>query len=116
MKILNSAQFYEHAVIGGPDNLRGYNRERFWGKTSYYNNNELRFITNLHTYIMNAKFGVLAFFDDARVWLPGETSNTIHTSFGGGILLAPFNAVSATITYGISKEQNLVQLRINKLL
>ena len=30
--ILNSAQFYEHAVIGGPDNLRGYKRERFFGQ------------------------------------------------------------------------------------
>jgi hypothetical protein len=114
--ILNSAQFYEHATIGGPDNLRGYKRERFWGKTSFYNENELRFITNLHTHLMNAKFGMLAFFDDGRVWLPGETSNTLHTSFGGGILLAPFNAVSATVTYGISKEVKLIQIRINKLL
>ena len=77
--ILNSAQFYEHAVIGGPANLRGYKPERFWGRTSYYNNNELRFITNLHTHIMNAKFGILAFFDDGRVWLPGETSQ--HHSY-----------------------------------
>lgn len=114
--ILNSAQYYEHAVIGGPDNLLGYKRERFWGQTAYYNDNELRFITNLHTHVMNAKFGILAFFDDGRVWLPGETSNTIHTSFGGGILLAPFNAVSATVTYGISKEIKLIQIRINKLL
>ncbi len=114
--ILNSAQFYEHAVIGGFDDLRGYRRERFWGKSAYYNNNDLRYITNLHTHIMNAKLGIIAFFDDGRVWLPGEISNTIHTSYGGGILLAPFNAVSASLTYGISKEQNIVQLRINKLL
>lgn len=114
--ILNSAQYYEHAVIGGPENLLGYKRERFWGQTAYFNDNELRFITNLHTHIMNAKFGLIAFFDDGRVWLPNETSNTIHTSFGGGILLAPFNAFSATVTYGISKEIKLIQIHINKLL
>jgi hypothetical protein len=114
--ILNTVLFYDFAVVGGPNDLRGYNRERFWGKTAYYNNNELRFITNLHTHIMNAKFGVLAFFDNGRVWLPGENSNTIHTAFGGGILLAPFNAISATITYGVSNERSLVQVHINKLL
>ena len=61
--ILNSAEFYEHAVIGGPESLRGYKRERFWGKSAFYNNNELRYITNMHTHLVNAKAGIFAFFD-----------------------------------------------------
>lgn len=114
--ILNSAQFYEHAVIGGPNNLLGYKRERFWGQTSFYNDNELRFITDVRTHLLNGKIGFIGFFDDGRVWLPDETSNTLHTSFGGGIMLAPFNAFSVTVTYGVSKENNLIQIRIDRLL
>lgn len=113
--LTNSAEFYEHAVIGGPGSLRGFNRERFWGKTSYYNNNELRYVTNVRTHLLNAKAGVFAFFDDGRVWAPKEISNVIHTAYGGGVLLAPFYKICGSISYGISKEARLLQVRINKL-
>lgn len=112
----NTAQLYEHAVIGGPESLRGYRLERFWGKQSYYNNNELRFITNIRTFILNAKAGVLAFFDDGRVWYSPDNSKKIHTSYGGGVMLAPFQKISFTLTYGVSPEMRLVQFRLNTLL
>lgn len=114
-KLLNSARVYEHAVVGGARTLRGYRMERFWGKTAFYNNNELRFITKLRSYLLNARAGLIAFFDDGRVWMPGENSNTIHTSYGGGILLAPYNQFCVMLTYGISPETRMVQLRVNKL-
>ena len=114
-KGVNNPQYYQHAVIGGPESFRGYRMERFWGKTSFFNNNELRFITNINTHILNARFGLVGFFDDGRVWMPGESSSLIHTSYGGGILLAPFNQISFTLTYGISSDENMIQFRFNKL-
>lgn len=113
--IINNAQYYQHAIIGGPIQIRGYRTERFWGKASFYNQNELRYITDIHTHLMNAKAGLLAFFDNGRVWVPGEKSNILHTSYGGGILIAPFYKLSASVTYGISKESNLLQVSINTL-
>ena len=113
--LINSAEFYEHAVIGGPLNLRGFNRERFWGKTSFYNNNELRYITDIRTHLINGKAGILVFLDNGRVWLPGENSDIMHVGYGAGILLAPFGKISATVTYGISKESKLLQLSLNTL-
>jgi outer membrane protein assembly factor BamA len=110
---MDAAQVYQYAVIGGAPSLRGYRIERFWGKTSFYNNNELRFITDLKTYLVNGKIGFLAFFDDGRVWIPNENSNVLHTSYGGGILIAPFHFACVTVTYGISKETKLFQVRIN---
>jgi len=112
--IYNSAEFYEHSVIGAAE-LRGFKRERFWGKTSFFNNNELRFITNIRSHLLNAKAGLLVFYDDGRVWMPGEKNNTFHTGYGGGILLAPFNMAAITLTYGISEESKLFQIRVNKL-
>jgi len=111
--LLNNVQVIQYAVIGGPESLRGYRWERFWGKTAVYNNNELRFITNIKSYIMNAKVGLFAFFDNGRVWIPNESSNTIHTSYGGGVLLAPFNKIAFIVTYGVSPEEKIVQLKIN---
>lgn len=113
--VVNNAQFNQHAIIGGPVFIRGYRAERFWGKSSFYNQNDLRFITNIRSRLLNAKAGLLAFFDDGRVWLPGENSNTLHTSYGGGLIIAPFNKISATVTCGISKETKLLQFGINTL-
>jgi len=115
-EVLNSGQAYEHAIIGGPRTLRGYRRDRFWGKTAFYNNNELRYITNLHSYLINGKIGVFAFFDQGRVWMPDEKSNKMHISWGPGIILAPFNKCNISATYGITEEIRLVQLRLNRVL
>lgn len=112
---LISPEFYEHAIIGGPSTLRGFIRERFWGKSAFYNTNELRYITTIRTHFLYAKAGLLVFFDDGRVWMPNENSNTLHTSYGAGILFAPFRKISATVTYGISNESRLVQASVFKI-
>jgi hypothetical protein len=107
-------QFYHLPNIGGASNLRGFRRERFYGKTAFSNSNDLRFITNLRSYIMNGKIGFNVFYDQGRVWQPTENSDTWHTDYGAGFLLAPFNKLFANITYGISKETRLLQVRIIK--
>lgn len=111
--VLNSGQLYQHAIIGGSRSLRGYRRERFWGQTAYYNQNELRFITDFKSKIMNGKIGLFGFFDNGRVWMPGENSEKIHIGYGPGLLLAPFNKISATITYSISEELRIIQVRVD---
>lgn len=95
--VIDHAQFYQHAVIGGPVNIRGFRGERFWGKTSFYNQNELRYITSFKTRLMNAKAGLPVFIDNGKVWIPRENSGSLHTSYGGGILIAPFYKISASI-------------------
>jgi hypothetical protein len=47
--------------------------------------------------------------------MPGENSSTLHTGYGIGMLLAPFNTISGNITYGISKDYGIVQLGLNKI-
>jgi len=106
-------EIYQYPRIGGGQDLRGFKLQRFFGKTAFYNSNEVRFITKLKSYILNGKIGLLAFVDDGRVWMPGERSNTWHTGYGGGILLAPFDFVLFDVTYGFSKEDNLLQIRLN---
>lgn len=112
--VTGKPDFYQYVSIGGAKNLRGFDRDRFWGKTSFYNDNELRFITDVRSYIFNGSIGLLAFLDNGRVWMPKETSNTFHFGYGGGLMLASFHFVSAQVTYGISKESKYLQLELNK--
>jgi len=58
----------------------------------------------------------LAFYDVGRVWMPGEESNTWHSGYGGGIIIAPFQKFSLSVTYGISSELHLFHVRFNKIL
>ena len=112
--VTGSPMFYHLQNIGGSNDLRGYKRERFWGKTAFANSNELRFITRLRSYVMNGKIGINVFYDQGRVWNPNENSDTWHTDYGAGLLLAPFNALFANITYGISKEAKMINVRVYK--
>ncbi|MCD6012429.1 MAG: hypothetical protein K0Q79_2291 [Flavipsychrobacter sp.] len=114
--VLGKPEFYQYASIGGNQNFRGYKRDRFWGNTALYNSNELRYITDIRSYLMNGKGGLVAYIDDGRVWLNGEQSDMWHYAYGGGILLAPFNKLTFTITYGTSADGNYVNIRFNKLL
>ena len=111
--VTGSPEFYQMSALGGGQNLRGYRRDRFWGKTAFYNSNEIQWITPFRSRLFNGRVGLLGFFDEGRVWLPGESSNTWHTGYGGGIILAPFNKIMASVTYGLSKEYGIFHLRFS---
>ncbi|HYJ38826.1 MAG TPA: BamA/TamA family outer membrane protein, partial [Chitinophagaceae bacterium] len=114
--IAGTPEFYQYNTIGGSQKLRGYRRDRFYGKTSVNNNNELQWISTIKSRIFNGKAGLIAFYDIGRVWMPGEVSSTWHSGYGAGVLLAPFNKVSLSVTYGISSEISLFHIRFNKVL
>jgi hypothetical protein len=113
--IVGDAEYYHMPKLGGNVNLRGYNRERFHGKTSFYNNNELRWLINTRNYFFNGKIGLLAFLDNGRVWQPGETSDQWHIGYGGGLIIIPFNKVAFSGTYGLSREGHDVSLKLGYL-
>ncbi len=77
--------FYHAATIGGSGTLRGFNRERFAGDAAVLAMAELRGSLGRIRVIFPGEWGLLAFGDAGRVFLAGEESRTIHTSFGGGI-------------------------------
>ena len=52
---------------------------------------------------MNGKAGLFALYDGGRVWQPGEDSDTWHTAFGGGFMIAPFNKVLLSVSTAKAK-------------
>lgn len=107
-------EFYQLNNIGGSITLRGYLRNRFYGKTVFYDQNELRWIPDVKTYLFNGKIGLIGLYDIGRVWQPLEKSNDWHFGYGGGFMVAPFNKFSATVYYTVSPEDNVVNIRIGK--
>jgi hypothetical protein len=114
--VKGNPEFYQLATIGGSETVRGYKRDRFYGTSGVYNANELQWLFNIRSKIFNGKGGLFGFYDQGRVWNNGETSNLWHQGYGGGIMLSPFNKITAALSYGISSENSLIHIRLNKKL
>ncbi|MDB5203893.1 MAG: hypothetical protein JWQ27_3302 [Ferruginibacter sp.] len=107
-------EFFQYNRLGGSETLRGYQRDRFYGNSTTFNQNELRWITDIRSHIFNGKFGLFGLYDAGRVWLKGESSNTWHTSYGGGIILSPFNKLTVTAAYAKSPEDANIHIHVYK--
>lgn len=91
-------EFYQAAVIGGQDGLRGYRNQRYTGKKSLYQNTDLRYsFSRMKTPVIPIKMGVYGSFDYGRVWLDGEDSNKWHNTYGGGFFLNAIDVLSANL-------------------
>jgi outer membrane protein assembly factor BamA len=97
--------FPQAYYLGGTENLRGYRRDRFGGRSMLFNNTEIRFrVANFSTYLFPGSVGLLVFNDVGRVWMDHETSDEWHVGNGVGIWVAPIRrfVVAAHLTH--SKE------------
>ena len=109
-------EFYQLNTVGSTITLRGYQRDRFYGKSTVYHQNELRWISDVRSHYYNGKLGLYALYDIGRVWLKEEESKTWHTGYGLGLILSPFNKITVTIAYGISAEDTNLHFGVIKAL
>src|SRR5688572_5878194 len=102
-------EFYQAQYLGSEDNIRGYRKNRFAGRSKIYNNTELRLrLLTFKTYLFPGYLGVFGFYDTGKLWADGsETSNRWISGYGGGIWLAPLRRIVLTLSYTASKEDTL---------
>jgi hypothetical protein len=104
--------FWQANYIGGigidPGNLRGYRHHRFAGRTSVYQDSELRI--KVVSFGGSGDMGVFGFVDQGRVWADNETSGRWHRGWGGGVWITPFNKWVVTGTYAVSEEDKLFNI------
>jgi hemolysin activation/secretion protein len=112
--LIGDPDFFQLNRLGGAFNLRGYIRDRFYGKTTAYNNNELQWYFPVRSKLFNGQMALIGLYDIGRVWMTGENSDTWHTAYGGGLTLVPFNKLSVTVTYSTSRENSLAHFRIRR--
>jgi len=103
------SEFYQAQYLGGEDNLRGYRKYRFAGRSKVFNNAELRWrVATFRTYLFPAYFGLFAFYDTGKLWEDGsDTSHGWLSGYGGGIWIAPLSRIVLNISYTASKEDKL---------
>lgn len=98
---------------GGLGNLRGFLRNRFSGRTRFFHNTDIRTkLFNLESYLLPASAGVLAFFDEGRVWTDGENSSVWHYGYGGGIWVSPLDRIVLSTGLAFSDEETLFTLTL----
>lgn len=102
-------EFYHAAKIGGSNTFRGVRKFRMAGQHSFYQNTDLRVnLFDIRNSVLPTSVGLVLFHDFGRVWYPKDpstasgSSNKIHRAYGGGIWLAPLNAVSFGLDYSWS--------------
>jgi hypothetical protein len=102
-------EFQQAQYLSGTENLRGYRKDRFAGRTMMYNNFEVRFkVKDFNTYLFPGSIGLFAFNDVGRVWADHEASTDWHVGNGGGIWLAPIKRFVLTAAITRSKEERLL--------
>ena len=90
-KLFGAYPFFKAAFLGGGDNLRGYNRERFSGDASLFGQAELRFYLTDIKLIVNGRFGFFGFAETGRVFIEHDNSEKWHPSYGGGFWISYLN-------------------------
>ncbi|PHN04443.1 hypothetical protein CRP01_20765 [Flavilitoribacter nigricans DSM 23189 = NBRC 102662] len=90
-------EFYQASTIGGsgPEaNFRGLRRDRFTGRSAFYQNIDLRVtILNSGDWALPMSVGILGGFDHGRIWSQADETQggRWHSSYGGGLWLSPLN-------------------------
>lgn len=84
-RVFGDFPFFESAFLGGIRNLRGFDEQRFAGEAMAFGNAELRLTLFPMTFLVPGHLGVMGLADAGRVWVDGETSDTWHRAYGGGI-------------------------------
>lgn len=108
-KNYGSYQFEQAQYLGGTDNLRGYRKQRFAGKSMLFNNTELRIkIADFNTYLFPGSVGLIAFNDVGKVWAEVGNTNKWHDGYGGGFWISPIQRFVFTFSVAHSVEEKAV--------
>jgi hypothetical protein len=106
--------FYQAPTLGGNDNLRGFRTQRFYGKTAFFQNSDLRLklLDSDHNGLASFSLGLTGGFDYGRVWVEDDQSDTWHNAYGGGLWLAPLDYFVILGELFHSREGNRVTVKL----
>lgn len=100
--------FYKLKYLGQRNDLRGFLRNRFTGKSTIYFNSELRWeLAELKTSFFPIRFGLKAFYDTGRIYSDFDLTNNWHAGYGGGFYLIPLKEeISLNVSLAFSDEES----------
>lgn len=108
--------FYHANYLATPLRLRGFKSNKFGGDGMVYHASDLRVNIAKGKGAFPFGLGVFGAFDYGRVWLKkaldggGESAQTWHTSYGGGIYITPLDMIGLKFGYYVGKEDKQLSL------
>ena len=109
-KVTGDFPFQEAAYLGGPENVRGLEQNRFAGDASLYGSAEFRYsFGEVSAYIARVGYGVFGFVDVGRVFADQDDgidgSDELHPSVGiGGSITGLDRSVLISVAIAASDE------------
>ncbi|AZA84125.1 metallophosphoesterase [Chryseobacterium lactis] len=98
-------EFFQGAELGGNNGLRSFRDYRFLGRSSLFQNSEVRWnFGRIKNGVAPVDFGILGGYDYGRVWMDGDDSRKWHQSVGGGIWMSALETLSIRATYFTGSE------------
>jgi len=101
-KVWGDYPYFESAFLGGAENLRGFDQQRFAGNASAWGNAELRLRLGTLRLVVPGTIGIHGLADVGRVWAPDESSDRWHHAVGGGVwfsLDGPVTTLSVSVAH-----------------
>ncbi|WP_031428381.1 metallophosphoesterase [Flavimarina sp. Hel_I_48] len=93
-------EFYQSAQLGQQSGLRGFRFDRFSGKKALAGSADLRYaFDSFRTRLFPLQIGVFGGYDLGRVWVPGDSSEKWHDSYGLGFWVNSREALSGTVNF-----------------
>ncbi len=111
---LGDFYFFQAQVLGGNTNLRGFRNSRFAGKSTVFNNSELRLrLFDIQNYVFTGSYGLIGFVDSGRVWSDtGDGSEKWHKAYGPGVWINFYKLFLVSGTVAFSDEGTFFNLRL----
>ena len=101
----NNFEFYQGAQLGSDTGLRAYRDERFTGRSAAVASADLRYSFNkFKTALLPIQLGIFGGYDVGRVWVPNDTSDVFHNSYGGGFWVNTADLLSGTFNVFTGEE------------
>ncbi|WP_025762312.1 metallophosphoesterase [Dyadobacter tibetensis] len=102
----NDFAFFQMPTLGARQGLRGYRAERFYGKSSFWQETDLRVrVNSSYNATLPLTYGLFASIDYGRVWVQNDTATNWHYSYGGGFWFAPVNLLTISVGVFMPKEK-----------
>lgn len=105
-----SYEYFQAMNIGANNDLPGFRKNRFAGKSSMYAGLEFRIkLFNLNSYILPGPFGLAVFYNTGKVTQPNDPSGSRkwHGAYGFGFYYLPFNLFSISAYAGFSENEKM---------
>lgn len=99
--------FYHLKYLGQKNDLKGFRRNRFTGKSTAFLNSELRVqLLDTKTKLIPLKIGLRGFVDSGRVFDDLNDDNGWHTGYGAGFYIVPLRErFSLNLSVSFSEEE-----------